>query len=149
MKVCILVWLFITGFSVAKADDQPVKIERAWLQAVPQVASATAAYMTIKNVSPAPLTLVKGTSEIASMVEPMITTVQEHQGHETMGMSTVPGLNIPAGGSVELKPGGNHLMLMGLLKHPKEGDYVRLTLSFEPGHREVSLLIAVLKQEPQ
>ncbi|MBV9672493.1 MAG: copper chaperone PCu(A)C [Verrucomicrobia bacterium] len=147
MKVCFFVWLFV--FSIAKADDQPVKIEKAWLQAVPQVASATAAYMTIRNVSPLHLTLVKGTSEIASMVEPMITTVQKHQGHETMGMSTVKGLDIPAGGIVELKPGGDHLMLMGLLKHPKEGDRVKLNLVFEPGNREVSLFVDVLKQEPQ
>jgi copper(I)-binding protein len=46
-------------------------------------------------------------------------------------MQAVPALEIPAGGSVELKPGGLHVMFMGL-DHPIEaGDHVPATLVFE------------------
>ena len=46
-------------------------------------------------------------------------------------MQAVPTLEIPAGGSVELKPGGLHVMFMGL-DHPlAAGDNVPTTLVFE------------------
>ena len=38
---------------------------------------------------------------------------------------------MPAGGSVELKPGGYHLMFMGLKQPMKQGETVEVTLSFE------------------
>ena len=57
----------------------------------------------------------------------MITTKQVRNGQEIMGMETVAELEIPPGGTLELKPGGNHLMIMGLTSHPKEGERVKLT----------------------
>ena len=46
-----LVLFFLCCVSrAAWADDVPVKVENAWLQAVPPVAEATAAYMRIKNL---------------------------------------------------------------------------------------------------
>ena len=41
------------------------------------------------------------------------------------------GLAIPPGGTVELKPGGYHLMFMDLSSGPKAGETVRGTLTFE------------------
>ena len=40
---------------VARADNLPIKIENAWLQALPTVAETTAAYMKIRNLGGAPL----------------------------------------------------------------------------------------------
>jgi periplasmic copper chaperone A len=40
------------------------------------------------------------------------------------------GLTIPAGGTVELKPGGYHLMLMGLKQKLDEGGQIPLKLTF-------------------
>ena len=51
-------------------------------------------------------------------------------GGGMMGMQPVARLEIPAGGTVELKPGGYHIMLMGLARPLKEGDEIELTLSF-------------------
>jgi copper(I)-binding protein len=45
------------------------------------------------------------------------------------------GLEIPAGGAVELKPGGLHLMLIGLKAPLSEGGNVPLTLVFDNGMR--------------
>jgi hypothetical protein len=49
-----------------------------------------------------------------------------------MKMRALPaGLDLPAGKSVELKPGGYHVMLMDLKKELKAGDTVPVTLVIE------------------
>ena len=47
------------------------------------------------------------------------------------GMKEVEQIDIPAGGSVQLKPGGYHVMLMELAKPIAAGDTVPVTLTFE------------------
>ena len=133
----------------AVADGLPIKVESAWLQALPPVAEATAAYMKIKNLGATPLKLVGASSPIATRIEPMITTKQVRNGQEIMGMKAVAELEIPPLGTLELKPGGNHLMIMGLTSHPKEGERVKLTVQFAPGSQRLDLEIPVLRQEPQ
>ena len=48
-----------------------------------------------------------------------------------MSMRRVPGLSIPAGSQVNLKPGGYHLMLFGLKTHLVDGEAHPLSLLFE------------------
>lgn len=48
-----------------------------------------------------------------------------------MKMAHVDGIDVPANGMLQMKPGGYHIMLMGLAKPLKEGDEVELTLTFE------------------
>ncbi|MCA3561759.1 MAG: copper chaperone PCu(A)C [Aestuariivirga sp.] len=48
-----------------------------------------------------------------------------------MKMEHVDGIDIPADGVLEMKPGGYHIMLMGLTRPLKEGDEIGLTLTFE------------------
>jgi copper(I)-binding protein len=79
----------------------------------------------------------------------MITTTQNKEGGKMLGMESVPALEIPPGGTLELKPGGDHLMVMGLKSHPNEGDRVKVVLLFSPGNQKVDVELAVLKQEPK
>ena len=59
-----------------------------------------------------------------------------------MKMRPLAGLDIPAGQSVTLKPGGEHIMLMGLNGPLHEGQSFPLTLTFEKaGTREVSVAV--------
>jgi copper(I)-binding protein len=48
-----------------------------------------------------------------------------------MKMRAMKALDLPAGKSVELKPGGYHVMLMDLKQQMKEGDTVPMTLVVE------------------
>jgi hypothetical protein len=50
---------------------------------------------------------------------------------DMMGMEPVARLEIPAGGTVQLAPGGYHIMLIGLTKDLNVGDTVQVTLKFE------------------
>ena len=131
------------------ADDVPIQVENAWLQTVPPVAEATAAYMRIKNLGPSPIKLIDASSAIATKIEPMITTRRQRNGQEVMGMESVESLEIPPGGVLELKPGGSHLMIMGLTSHPKEGEHVKVTVRFAPGDQRLDVEIPVFKQEPK
>jgi copper(I)-binding protein len=50
---------------------------------------------------------------------------------DMMRMRPVAALDLPAGQTVELKPGGFHLMLLDLKQTIKEGDVVPVTMVFE------------------
>jgi len=58
-------------------------------------------------------------------------------------MQDVDALEIPPHGRCVLKPGGDHLMIIGLKSHPKPGDHIQLTLHFEPGGKEITLDVPV------
>src|SRR5690606_10830983 len=61
---------------------------------------------------------------------------------EVMRMRPVEAIEVPAGGSVTLKPGGDHVMLMSLRAPLKEGETFPLTLIFEHrGSREVDVTV--------
>jgi periplasmic copper chaperone A len=135
--------------SVATAGNTLIRIEGAWLQAVPPVAEATAAYMKITNLGQKPLQLIGASSPIATKVEPMITTRIQRNGQEIIGMESVEHLEIPAGGVLELKPGGNHLMVMGLISHPQQGEHVKFSVRFAPGDQQIDVEVPVLLQEPK
>jgi periplasmic copper chaperone A len=104
-----------------------VEIEKPWIRATAPGIKIAAGYLTVRNKSAAPDRLVGGTSPVAARVE---THVHIKDG-EIMRMREVKGYDIPARGSLELKPGGAHLMLVELKQPLKEGDTVPVTLKFE------------------
>ena len=71
--------------------------------------------------------LVAASSPVAGVVEVHEMTMEK----DVMKMRAMKGLDLPAGKSVELKPGGYHVMLMDLKQQMKEGDTVPLTLVIE------------------
>ncbi|WP_052847446.1 copper chaperone PCu(A)C [Streptomyces avicenniae] len=89
----------------------------------PPTADVAGAFLVIENAGGADDTLTSVTSEAAGSVEI----------HETVdnAMRQVSSLTVPAGGSLALDRGGNHLMLMELRDRPAEGDTVPIELHFE------------------
>jgi copper(I)-binding protein len=63
------------------------------------------------------------------------TTMGGDMGSDDMGgmmtMRQVPSIEVPADGSVELKPGGLHIMLLDVKKTLAVGDTIEVTLTFE------------------
>lgn len=94
----------------------------------------SAAYMVIRNGG-AEDKLISAAGDVAKSIE--LHTVVDNNG--VMQMRPVEGgIPVPAGGQVELKPGGFHVMLVGLNRELKPGDKVMLTLTFEKaGTRQV------------
>ena len=96
------------------------------------VANAVEVDETMVMGSPAPsasdaMGRMAGTSSMPrAPASPMAST-----SGEMMGMQPVARLEIPAGGTVQLAPGGYHIMLIGLTKDLNVGDTVQVTLKFE------------------
>jgi copper(I)-binding protein len=86
-----------------------------------------AAYMTITNGGSQADRLVRASSPLAGKVEIHETTTE---GGMT-GMQPVEAIEIPAGGTVRLEPGGFHLMIMELSQPLAVGDTLELELVFE------------------
>ena len=125
-----------------------MKIEQGWVRAVPLSVSDSVVYMTLVNSSEQTLRLTGASTPIAESAMLMITTRQELNGQEIVGMRMVDQLTIPAHGQLRLAPDGDHLMLMKLKEHPKPGDKVKLTLHLEPGWKELTIELPVAVNKP-
>jgi len=88
--------------------------------------TATAGYLAITNGEAREDRLVAAACDCAGAVS--IHTMRHENGR--MIMAPLEYLAVPAKGSVELEPGGDHLMLTGLKRPLKAGETVRITLTF-------------------
>ncbi len=105
-----------------------LEISAAWAKAMLPRQPAGGGYVTIANKGGEPDRLVAASSPAAGMVEVHTMEVV----NDVMTMRPLEGgLEIPAGGSVELKPGGLHLMFMKVSEPFREGVSVPVTLEFE------------------
>ena len=122
-----------------------VQVQRPWMRAIPDGMDMTAVYMILVNTGSAPAQLVGGSTSIADSVEPMITTKEGEGLKQMLGMQAVDSLKVPAHGTLVLEPNGNHLMVMGLKEHPREGTQIDFTIKLAPGDHEIHFKIPVSK----
>lgn len=111
--------------AVCAPASAQVSVKEAWVRATVPEQKSTGAFMQLST--PAGGRLVEVRASVAGMVELHEMSMQG----TTMQMRTVPGIDLPAGQAVALKPGGLHVMLMGLKQPLKEGQTVTLTLVVE------------------
>lgn len=102
-------------------------VEKAWARASAGKAANGGAYITILNGGKDGDRLVAAESGVAKKVE--IHTHKNDNG--VMRMMKVDGVDVAAGSVVTMRPGGYHIMLIGLNKPLKEGEKFPLTLVFE------------------
>ena len=127
---------------VDKKMEDKVIISDAWIKATIPGASVSAAYMRIQ--SPTALKLVKVEGAIAADIQ--MHDMRMNEG--VMEMNTLPSIDIAARQTVELKPGGKHVMLMKVAKPIKSGDKVPLTLTFEgTDKKKITLRINAIAKE--
>ena len=103
-------------------------VRDAWVRAA-EAGGLSAAYLTIANGIPADDALVGVSApELATSASLHETTT----GDDGMtGMHHMEAIAIPAGGTLALEPGGNHVMLEGLTHDLVVGETVQLILTFE------------------
>ena len=119
----------VLGAAAAQAGDVqqgPLTISHIWARPAGQSQGAGAAYLTIKNGGGAPEKLVGAESPVAQHT--MLHEMSMENG--VMKMRMLDSANIPAGGTAEFTPGGNHVMFMGLKQSLEEGKSFPLTLTF-------------------
>ncbi len=121
-------FLLIGGVAAAQTYSAGgLEIGGPWARATPKGATVGAGYLTITNKGTEPDRLIGGSAAPASRFE-VHTTVMENG---VARMRQVNGLEIKPGETVELKPGGMHVMLMGLKQPLTNGQTVKGTLVFE------------------
>ena len=119
----LLAATLLTGTAQAQSAA-PVAVEGAWARASVQGQTASGAFMRL--TAHEATRLVRAESPVAGVVE-----VHEMKMEgDVMKMRALPGLDLPAGQVVELKPGGYHVMLMDLKAPLVKGTSVPLTLVF-------------------
>jgi len=133
--------LFGTQIQAQTAAD--VKIEGAWVRTAVEGQSGTGGFM--KLTAPAPMKLIAVASPVAKIGE---VHEMKMQGSVMKMAQVKDGLALPAGQTVELKPGGYHLMLLDLKQALKADSSVDVTLTFanargEQSKVEVKMPVAV------
>jgi copper(I)-binding protein len=111
--------------SLVSAQPAAVKVEGAWARATVQGQQGTGAFMNI--------TAAQGT-RLVGVSSPVAGVAEVHEMRmdgDVMKMRAIPGLELPAGKTVQLKPGSYHLMLMDLKQPLLKDSTVPVTLRFK------------------
>jgi periplasmic copper chaperone A len=122
-------------------DHTAIHLENAWARRTPPMAQQeqgshggsalgpdnSALYVTVKNQGREPDALISAATAVATAVE--LHEVIQKDGK--MVMQPRPHVDVPAGGTLEMKPGSYHIMLLGLKQALKPGDTVNVTLTFQ------------------
>ena len=136
-RVIIFTILLISAFSSYKAfagelhghvTFGKLELTNIWLKTPPAGAKVLSGYLTIKNIGETSDRLVSVGSDIAMRNE----VHEMKMDGDVMSMRPLDdGVEIGAGSIVTLKPGGIHLMIMGVDKTIETGDKIKITLMFE------------------
>jgi copper(I)-binding protein len=125
------------------ATSKTVTTSGSWARPESQ-GNNSAAYMVIHNDRSEAVRLIGASGDVARMVE-----IHQSSADSSgmMHMAKVDGIDIPTGSDVELKPGGYHVMLMGLQRNLSLGDHFTLTLKFDQG-ADLDVDVVVANQQP-
>ena len=113
--------------SAGHHEGNSLTVEAVWARATPGSATNGAVYLTIKNKGHDDDQLIKAHSDQSAL-----SSLHTHIMYKGISrLRPVYAIFIPKMGTAQLKPGGDHIMLMGLKKPLKEGDTISLSLTFK------------------
>ena len=125
------VWLLLCALLSATVQAGGLQVRNPYIRELPPGQSVSAGFFALINDSAAPIALVGASSDVAERVE-------MHAHRMTGGkmrMDRLRRVEVPAAGELQFKPGGLHLMLIGLKRPLRAGDSVEVTLLDEQGDR--------------
>jgi copper(I)-binding protein len=129
MAVCSLAFA-----AISHSQTTGIEVKDAWVRTSVQGQKATGAFMNITAKDGAKLVGVS--SPVAGLGE-----VHEMKMEgDVMKMRAITALDLPAGKTVALKPGGFHVMLMDLKTPLKKDSTIPLTLRFKDAQGKESTL---------
>ena len=137
----VLAFILLTAVACNAGGDEAVTVTDPWGRTSPSVAENGAFYMMLTNNGNSDEKLLSATSDACGMIE---LHEMYDKGDGVMGMRPVEGgtIVVPADGTAELKPGGQHVMCMGKQVEFEAGTEIPITLVFEnAGEMEVTAVI--------
>jgi copper(I)-binding protein len=110
----------------SEVSGNGITVAHAWARATPPGANVGAVYLTIENRG-------RTADRLQSITSPAASSAMLHETVEQDGISQMREASgeIAPGTKLEMKPGGTHIMLMGLLQPLKEGEAINVALDFE------------------
>ncbi len=133
----------------AQAQDYrlgTIEILRPWTRATPPTAQSGGGFLVVTNAGTTPDRLIAAKSTAADKVE---IHEMKMDGNVMRMRELEKGLEIPPGSSVELKPGGYHIMFMGLKAPFAKDARVPITLVFEKaGSVDIELPVQAMGAPP-
>jgi copper(I)-binding protein len=124
-----------------------IEIGHPWSRATPPTAPTAGGFLKITNTGTTPDRLVSARSPAAKSIE---IHEMKMDGNVMRMRALEGGLEIPAGATVTLAPGGYHLMMIGLTAPLKDDTKVPLTLTFEKaGSVDVELSVGPMGSMPK
>ncbi|NEV62786.1 copper chaperone PCu(A)C [Thiorhodococcus minor] len=130
MTALIATTLLSVGSLAASAAE--VSVADPYARAVPPGQPNSAAFMALSNEGKEARALVAARSDAAEVVE-LHTHIMDDG---MMKMRRIDKIDLPAGETVALKPGGLHIMLIGLTHRLAPGEEVGLRLVFDDGDEQ-------------
>ena len=120
--------LFLVALALASGiAHATVTATDAWVRGTVPAQKTTGAFVTLQSSE---------ASKLVSVTSPAAASAEIHASEQKQGvmhMHALDAIALPAGQRVELKPGGFHIMLVGLTRALGAGDTVPLTFTFEDG----------------
>lgn len=139
-KKFILVCAMITAITAAAQTDKAnVSIDGAWIRATVAGQQGTGGFMKLTAHEDLRLVGVSTSATPVAEIHEM-----KMAANNVMAMRPIAGLDLPKGQTVELKPGGYHLMLMDLKQVLAQGSSIPLTLHFKDAKGRASKLDTVV-----
>ncbi|MDB5886026.1 MAG: hypothetical protein JWR74_2197 [Polaromonas sp.] len=127
--------LLLSSTALYAHTAQTVDVSRAWVRATVPGQQATGAYMHITS---------KNGARLVGVSSPAAGIMEVHQMKmegDVMKMRAAPVLDLPAGQTVQLKPGGYHVMMMDLKQALEKGSSVPMTLHLQDAKGLESTLV--------
>ena len=122
----LLIAALLCQSTFALAD---IVVSEPYARAVPHGQLNSAAFMTLKNSGNKAVDLISASSPAAEHVE-----LHTHSNVDgVMQMRPIDKVTIEANHATILKPGGHHVMLIGLQQELNEGDSIPMTFTFSDG----------------
>ena len=119
----------ISALTISTAAMAEVEVHQPYARAVPPGQPNSAAFMMLKNSAADEVALTSASSSVAKAVE--LHTHSHADG--VMKMRKVENIPVAGNNMVELKPGGYHVMLIGLNQDMVKGETIDLQLNFSDG----------------
>jgi copper(I)-binding protein len=134
-RTLLLLTLLLPASAFADLDISDARIKN-----LPPTVPVRAGYMTIHNPEPVAVTIVSVRSDAFASVEIHQSLMKDGMMH----MQPVGELTIGAGASLQLAPGGLHLMMMQPVEPTHPGDEIEIFLQLDNGTQQ-DLIMKVIK----
>lgn len=144
MRMASMAWLLVvaligfTGGPAAAAEGSAVVFDDVWARAASE-GHMSAVYMKVTNAGTADVAIVAAETGVADRTEVHETkteiTFEDGKVSQVMRMEEIDRLDVVAGATVALEPGGLHIMLIDLTRDIEEGDRFTLHVQLADGTR--------------